>query len=648
MLVLLCHAEVPWAEGGFVGLDVFYVLSGFLITGLILGEYRKRGSISLRNFYGRRAKRLLPMASTVLVFIAVGSLILFPTVMQMETGKDILAAGLYFVNWRFIAEDIDYFAFSEGIVSPTQHYWSLSVEEQFYFLWPLLLLGCFALAARFLQRPFRVILVLTVSLALASLVYSIVYTPAEPLSAYFSTLTRGWEILFGAVLAIVLPRSFRLPGWLAGPLVVGGVAAVIIASFTFNEIDPYPGWRALIPVLGTVALIIGGTAVHRGIGIKLLGLPPLQYLGKISYAWYLWHWPFVVFAIAMWGEMGPGLLVLISLAAWVPAEISHRLIEEPFRRSRNLNLHPRRALAIGGVCMAAAVTAGLAISVDRIDVVEAPEERVAGALAAETGVPQQTVSAIRPSPERARDDRGHAYEKGCLISGTQTESGECRFTKAERPVKSVVLFGDSHALQYAPTFGRLARDRDWEVTVLTRGNCLVADTAYREYCDRWRANALERIEAEKPDLTVVSSSTLDRFRLKDGDRELSRIASQPRLIAGMERTLRRIKRASKDVVLIRDQPRAPFLPYECVADNTNKLEECVFDAKRRREWAFDYEAAKQAGVKIIDPVRKLCPKERCPSVIGDVLVYRDTYHLSATFARTLAPWIATKLPGVQG
>lgn len=643
----MCHAEIPWAEGGFVGLDVFYVLSGFLITGLILGEYRKRGTVSLKSFYGRRAKRLLPMAATVLLFIAVGSLILFPPVMQMETGRDIVAASLYFVNWRFIAEDVDYFAFSEGIVSPTQHYWSLSVEEQFYLAWPLLLLGCAILAIRLARRPFGVMLTLTTVLAVASLLYSITYTQQEPLSAYFSTLTRGWEILFGAILAIVLPRSLRMPRPLAGLLVIGGVATVIACSFAFNEIDPYPGWRALLPVLGTMALIVGGSAVHRGVGIRLLAVRPLQYLGKISYAWYLWHWPFVVFAIAIWGHMSPGFLLLATVAAWIPAEISHRLIEEPFRRSRSLNLRPRRALAIGGVCTVTAVAAGLTVGMNRIGLEEAPEEVVAGALAAETGQPQQKASAIRPVPERARDDRGLAFERGCLVTGPITESPDCVFSKTESPVKRVVLFGDSHGLQYAPAVGRVARDRGWEVTVLTRGNCLVAETTYRKNCDKWRANALDRIDAEQPDLTIVSSSTLDRFKLKDGDREMSRIESQPRLVSAMERTLRRIKAVSKDVVLIRDQARAPFLPYECVADNGDELENCVFDSARRREWAFDLDAARRAGVKVIDPDRKLCPRGKCASVIGDVLVYRDTYHLSATFSRTLAPWLAARLPGVN-
>lgn len=647
ILVLLTHSEMPWLPGGIVGLDVFFVLSGFLITGLILGDYHKRGTVSLSNFYGRRAKRLLPMATTVLIFIAVVSLILFPTVMQIDTGKDVIAATLYYVNWHFIAADIDYFAFTEGMVSPIQHYWSLSVEEQFYVLWPAILLICAKLATRVARRPIGLMLTLTVVVAAASLAYSIIYSPIDPEAAYFSTFTRIWEILFGAILALVLPRSMRMPRGLAELLVSGGVLAVFACAFIYNQIDPYPGWRALVPVLGTVALIVGGTATSRGLGIRILALPVFQYLGKISYAWYLWHWPFVIFAISLWGHMTPAYLLLVSAAAWIPAQITHLLIEEPLRHSKTLNLHPGRALAIGGVFMVTTVGIGFAVKADRIGLDEAPEQVVAGAMAPETGTFQQKVNSIRPIPERAREDRGTAHAEGCLITGPKTESGDCRFANTEDPVKRVVLYGDSHGLQYAPAVTHLADERGWQLTVLTRGNCLVADTEFDDYCDRWRANALDRIDAEKPDLTIVSSSTLNRFRLKDGDRLMSRTESQPYLVEAMAETLQRIKEASKDVVLIRDQARAPFLPFECVADHSQDLAQCVFDSNRRRDWAFDYDAAKQADVQVIDPDPKLCPNGKCPSVIGNALVYRDTYHLSATFSKTLASWLAARLPGVK-
>lgn len=637
---------MPFLEGGYVGLDIFYVLSGFLITGLILKEMDRSGTVSIRDFYARRAKRLLPLSAFVLVFIAIGSLLIFGPVRQVEVGGDIFSAALYFVNWHFIAGNVDYFAFEEGLLSPVQHYWSLSVEEQFYVLWPLLLLFIGTIATRTRRRFRGLMFLVLLPLAIASLVYSIVYTGSEPQKAYFSTLTRGWELAFGGLLALVLPRAIRIPRLASTLLVGGGVVAITLGAVLLKEIDPYPGWRALIPVLGTMAVIIGGSATGRGLAVRFLSIAPLQYLGKISYAWYLWHWPFVVFAIAIWGHLSPEWLIVVTLAAWIPSEISHRLIEEPFRRSKFLNVRPKRALAIGAVCTIATVAVGLGLNTNRLGIDSASEVEVAGAAVISDGFkPQEKAKKIKPTPLNAREDRGRMYEEGCLVQGETTESGDCSFGRKEGK-KTVVLIGDSHALQYFPAMERIADERDWRLVGLSRGNCLIADMEYRKYCDRWRANTLDRVDRIKPELVVLSTSTLDRFRAKEDGEEMSRKDSQPHLVDGLTRTLKRLKKTGAKVAVIRDQARAPFLPHECVAENPDHLRKCDFEPKRRDEWAFDRDAAKRVNVKLIDPMPMLCRDGRCPSVIGDALVYRDTYHLSATFARTLAPWLKKQLPSI--
>ncbi|MDQ2701116.1 MAG: acyltransferase [Actinomycetota bacterium] len=645
ILVLGCHAKLGIFEGGYVGLDIFYVLSGFLITGLIIREIDKTGRFSIRDFYARRAKRLLPLAALVLIFIGVMSLVLYSTVRQIEVGGDIVAAALYFVNWRFIAQDTDYFAFEDGLMSPVQHYWSLSVEEQFYVLWPLLLLLVATIAVKSRRNYRPMLIVIVAGLAIASLYYSVTYTDADQQKAYFSTLTRGWELVLGGLLALVLPRALRMPSALSAFLVGGGIASIVTGALLFTELDPYPGWRALLPVFGTIAVILGGTATARSLPVRFLSTRPLQYLGKISYAWYLWHWPFIVFAVAIWGELSPQWLVVVTLAAWIPAEISHRTVEEPFRRSRFLNLRPKRALAIGGVCTLATLGVGIGISADRFDIDSASQSEVAGAVViGDNFKPQESVQKIKPDPLNAREDRGRMYEDGCLVQGDDTESGDCSYGPS-RPSKKVVLFGDSHALQYFPAMLKISEKRNWKLVGLARGNCLVADVPYRERCDKWRKNVLERIEqVEKPDLVVLSSSTLDRFRVKSGGRELSRNESQPKLVEGLTRVLKRFRKTGAKVVVIRDQARAPFIPHECVADNLKELKKCFFSPSRREEWSFDRDAAKLAGVKLIDPMPVLCRNDTCPSVIGDVIVYRDTYHLTATFARTLAPWLEKQLP----
>jgi len=582
----------------------------------------------------------------VLVFIGVMSLILFGPIRQVEVGGDIFSAALYFVNWHFIAQNVDYFAFEEGLVSPVQHYWSLSVEEQFYVLWPLLLLLIGSIAIRG-RRHFRTaMLVVLVPLALASLVYSVIYTGLDPQKAYFSTLTRGWELAFGGILALILPRALRIPKVASTLLVGGGIAAITVAALLLKETDPYPGWRALIPVLGTIAVIVGGSAVGRGIAVRFLSIEPLQYLGKISYAWYLWHWPFVVFAIAIWGELSPEWLIIVTLAAWIPSEISHRLIEEPFRRSKFLNLRPKRALAIGAACTLVTVAVGLGLNLNRLDIDSASEVEVAGAAVVVDGFePQEKARKIKPTPLKARDDRGRMYDAGCLVKGDATDSDECAFGKVESK-RTVVLIGDSHALQYFPAMEKIADRKNWRLVGLSRGNCLIADVGYREPCDSWRRNSIERVERIQPDLIVLSSSTLDRFRIRKNGEELSRIDSQPYLVDGLTRVLKRFKRTGAKVAVIRDQARAPSIPAECVAEHPDNLRKCDFEPARRDEWAFDRDAAERAEVRLIDPMPILCRDDRCPAVIGDALVYRDTYHLSATFARTLAPWLEKRLPEI--
>lgn len=648
VLVLLFHADLPFAEGGYVGLDMFYVLSGFLITGLIVTEIERRGTLSMRNFYARRAKRLLPLATFVLVFILIGSAVLFSNVRQVSVTSDVIAAALYFANWRFISHDVDYFAAEEGNLSPVQHFWSLSVEEQFYLLWPVLLLTACAFAVKRGRRPRRAALVVVLPLALVSLAYSILDTPGEPANAYFSTFTRAWQLAAGGVLVLLLPPGIRMAKGISAVLATGGLAAIVASTYLLKESDPYPGWRGLIPVLATLAIIVAGTSTVRSMPIRLLSTAPLQYLGKISYSWYLWHWPFIVFALEIWGPLSPRRLVLVTLVSWVPAEISHRLIEEPFRRSSSLGRRPTRALAFGVACTLLTVILAFGLSSQKRHIRTAPEYAVAGAVAAERGDAfQEKVEEIRPDPFEARDDRGDMWDKGCLVEGKETESDDCELADPESPT-TVVLFGDSHALQYAPTLKRVADEEDWRLVGLARGGCAIADVAYSPDCDEWRENTIKRItEQESPALIVVTTSTLGRMKVKVKGKRLDRAESQPLLIDGLVKILRRLKSTGAKLVLIRDQAKAPFEPVDCVGDNPERLSKCAFKPHRRQNWAFDEAAAKRAGVPIIDPMPILCRDDRCPSVIGDALVYRDPYHLSATFAKTLAPWLSKRLPQIS-
>ncbi|MCB0858243.1 MAG: acyltransferase [Solirubrobacterales bacterium] len=645
-LVLACHASIPWAKGGYIGVDVFYVLSGFLITGLVVREIEKTGRVSIRNFYARRAKRLLPLAALVLVFICIGSLIIFPLAQQVTIGGDVFAAALYFVNWHFIVQGVDYFAAADGLHSPVQHYWSLSVEEQFYVVWPLLLLAAGVIATRAKRNLKTIILLITVPVAIASLIYSIQFTQQNPEAAFFSTIARAWQLAFGAVLAMLLPKKLNMPGWLATVLGAGAVGVLLWATFTMDATTPFPGSNGLYPVMATIVLLVVG-ASGAGVTTRILSTRPFQYVGNISYSWYLWHWPFVVFALGIFGNLSWQWLVVVTLSSWIPTQISHTLLEDPVRRSKILKLRPNRALVIGAACSIAAAVFGLWLGSNRIDVNELSQEQVAGAAAIKNGnVPLvNSVDAIKPNPLHAREDRGQMYLDGCLLLGPRTESGECAYGDPDGD-KTVVLFGDSHSMMYMPTLDEIGKERGWRIIGLSRANCAIAEVKLNKYCDEWRANSLERIAEEQPDLVVVATSTRAVYSLTIDGKKLDRGASEPYLVKGMEETFDQLKQDADRVILIRDQaqaPREPWLPHECVAENLDNLKVCAFEPKRNMAISFDVKAAEATGVDIIDPMPILCSNGRCPAVIGNALVYRDSYHVSATYAVTMAPWLEKEL-----
>jgi peptidoglycan/LPS O-acetylase OafA/YrhL len=646
ILVLACHAGVPGFAGGYVGLDIFYVLSGFLITGLILTEVDRKGSLSISRFYARRAKRLLPLAVTVLAFTVVMAAALLSPAQSQKVAGDVLAAALYFVNWHFIAEAVDYFAFEETLTSPVQHYWSLSVEEQFYLLWPLTL-GAGALFARRLGMGVRrSIAILIVPIAIASLVYSLAYTPVDPRAAYFSTLTRIWELAAGGILALVLPVGLRLPRAVSAPLAGAGLAVLAVSTVAFTGETPYPGWRALLPVGATLAVIVAGTATVASGPTRLLATAPLNYLGKISYAWYLWHWPIIIFAGVEWGPLSTLDLVAATLVSGVFAVATHYTIEEPFRRSRSLGRRPRRALALGGTCTVAAVLLAFGLQASSPPVPTASPELAKGAQEVGPVNPdQESVDALRPNPVDAPTDKGQMFDDGCVLLHEETVSPECAYGDVDSET-TVVAFGDSHALQWFPPLMQLAENRGWRLVGLARAGCVVGQVTYERPCNVWRNNAMRRIiRREQPELVVISTSTGGRYEVLHKGRKLNRRASQPLLIAGFARTLRRLVRSGSKVVVLRDQMLAPFSPPECVSANRDNLRNCTFLSQRRRSRAFDaFGTAKVDGAKLVDPNRILCPRNRCPSVMGRVLVYRDTYHMSATFARTLTPWLRRQLP----
>ncbi|MBX5442410.1 MAG: acyltransferase [Solirubrobacteraceae bacterium] len=649
--VVLAHAGVGAAAGGFVGVDVFFVISGFLITGLLLRELELRGGISLTRFYARRAKRLLPLAALVLAAVSVAGALLLDPVRRDLLAGDVVAAALSVVNWRFAAQAVDYFA-AGADASPVRHYWSLAVEEQFYLVWPALLLAGTWWARRGGRSVRRAAGVLLAAVGAASLAYGVWLTRTAADVAYFSTLTRAWELALGGLLALAGAAPGRLPPRAAAALGWAGLAAIVVACVAFDASTPFPGVAALLPTLGTVALIAGGAAAP----LRVLTLAPVRYVGRISYSWYLWHWPLYVFAA---DELGPlsaweGLAAMaVSLA---PAIVTHHLVEAPLHHAARLAARPGLALRVGAACIAVSVVAGVLVSATapRIRTADASEVEGARAIDPDAFVLQTEAVALLPNPRDAGGDQPRMYEDGCWQTRSGTRSPECRYAHADAKT-TIVLYGDSHAAMYAPALEAIARRRGAALLVLSKQGCHPAEIPLwngplgRHYteCDAWRADALARIERERPVLVVTAGANGYATMAPDGSRRRAADSVGP-LTDAYEATLRRLAATGAKVVALADTPYAPFDVPSCVAERPRDLAACAFDRETGQRFppisARAARAAAPAGVDLVDLTPVLCPDGRCPSVIGNALVYRDSNHLTATYARTLAGWLSARLP----
>ena len=653
-LVLLYHARVPGFSGGYVGVDVFYVLSGFLITGLIVRELNETGHLSLPAFYARRARRILPAAMFVLLATVVAAAVALPPLRVPDLVGDSIAAGLYVSNIRFALQATDYLQ-SQQDPSPLLHYWSLAVEEQFYLLWPALLLLVWLSGGR-TRRLGAVVLFL----AVASLAASIVVTDLAAPWGFFSLPTRAWELGIGAILAIGAARVALLPRRLAATAAAAGLGLIVLAGVAFDDATAFPGIAALIPTAGAGLFIAAGLPSPLVAPSRMLAFAPFRWLGRISYSLYLWHWPVVVIPAALaTGEISLRYRVALLLLSVVLAAASYQWIEEPVRRGRIVGLRPAGALALAAGSIALVVTTSLASGVwaDSRLSAGATAASPASSLAPSSGTP--TVSSgptarprtaggpvpadLTPSLLRARDDLPVVYSDGCHLNAEATTPPECAFG-VPTSSRTVVLFGDSHAAQWFPALEALSASQGWRLVSLTKSGCPSVDvtiwhtTLKRVYteCDQWRRIALERIAVEHAAVVVVSNAGAHPLWVNGN--VLDALKNPDLWATGLRKTLEALRAIGTKAVLIEDTPRSRFDPPVCLSSHPLDVLACATDLRRALAQRTEVEGAVAAefGDRWIDPVSLVCPSDPCPVVIRDLLVYRDSHHLTATFARDLA------------
>ncbi len=629
LLVVAYHAGVPGFSGGFVGVDVFFVLSGYLITGLLFEELSRTGRIGFKQFYARRARRLLPGCALMLLATVAGGWFVFSPVEQQQFAGTALATAAYVSNLWFARNQMDYLG-GDADRNPLLHTWSLGVEEQFYLVWPAFV--GFVGRARADGRQ-RVIGAM-VLVAAASFALSLWMTAASPPWAFYSLPARAWEFAAGAFAALQFTGA-RASGRVAVRAVtVAGLLAVAAASVFFTQRTPFPGWPALLPVLGTAAVLVGGTLAPEQLALRPLLSAPFQAIGRLSYAWYLWHWPVLILAGAYFGHLGAAGLLTAAAASLGIAAAAHALVENPVRYAPFLVARPRLSLAVAAALTLFGVTTARGWRL------------LARRAAAE---PAQARYA------QARDDLPRVYAVGCHLVYGQVREPACAFGDAASDT-TVVLFGDSHAAQWFPALQRVAGERRWRLVSFTKSGCPAADVPMydprlkRRYweCDEWRALALRRIESTRPALVVISEAS---HYVAHGPSVPPDQVSDAQWTAGLRETLAALAAARVPVTVIADTPAPGYDVDVCLSRlhwmHGSGVKGCAFPLRAAVDSQVAGDVARAAsglaGVRVVSLSDAICRTDVCSPEQDGMVVYRDADHLTARYAASLAPALAARL-----
>ena len=628
--VVVFHIWVYALPGGFIGVDIFFVISGYLITGQLWREVVKNGKIAFNNFWARRARRLLPASLLVIFSSLVLCLIFMPASLFLKFVNDGSAAAFYVQNWALAARATDYLQ-NDGTQSVFQHFWSLSVEEQYYVFWPLIMAVTLLIARVFFKRfknHLRITVVVMLALMTAvSLWYSITLTKAEPELAYFSTFTRAWEFSAGALLAVAA-RPDRGPAQRRNPLWFWlGLAFVVAALIRFNTTTPFPSYRAVLPVAGALLMLYGGESLSRFMPRAAFKFKPIKFLGDTSYSLYLWHWPLLI--VAPWVLKrdpnwidGFGILALALTLGW----LSKRFVEDPIRFGKLATFKNRNQLIFAGISMA------LIFGMTSASAAVANNKLLSG----------WASQNLTPSlPVAAKDTPPHELGE-CHATPTSTAFTHCEIGVLETQAKHhVLLVGDSHTRQYTAPIVALARKYRWSITLVSKSACPIMDPdifprglSY-ESCPNWNRDFIKYLEGHKKfELAITSSSSFVT-------------GGYPGAGASFKSAIEKLfLNKGTPILVIRDNPKPRKSYLACIESaGPTAAKDCQVsrDAGLKPHDGL-YDAVKDSrGVIPADFTDFYC-SDVCSPVINGMIVYRDNSHITNTFAVTLQPAIDALIP----
>jgi peptidoglycan/LPS O-acetylase OafA/YrhL len=676
--VLIYHLRSEWLPGGFVGVDIFFVISGFLITSHLVKEHDKTGSISLGRFFARRMIRLIPAATVVLLTTALATVVFVPRILWKQIGYDIAGSATYVINWVLASRSVDYLA-EDSVVSPVQHFWSLAVEEQFYLLWPLLIILAALIAGRFGFAKRRTLVVAGVTVFVLSLAAALASEAAGDVTAYFATTTRLWELASGAIAALVFVSARRrLPVWVLRSGFYIGLLAVLTSMVLIGDQTQWPGVWTILPIGGATLIVLCGGLTTTTQGERALSLPPLVWVGGISYSLYLWHWPVIVLAGYVMRDIGLLDLALIAVVSVALAWASNTLIENRIRFSAWVKSRVRYGLFIGlgSALLTVAVAIGLIVAAPG-SALQAPDgARPDGASVLDPLVDQVSADALRaqpkwalPSPFEAPDDVPQLYADGCQQDQTSDEVVSCIYGDTSSS-RIIALVGDSKAAQWLPALDRIAIQDGFQLVTMTKSTCAfsaaasIVDGKEYESCTRWNDNVMDALGDLRPDL--VLTSTVQSYSWDGGTGSNSSAARVRAMEDGLETRLRDVQELGTKVVILADTPHPPGSVYECVAEQPDDVAGCGFNfstAIAASALPSQLAAATALGATMSDPINGtvvgtnpdialvdlnsyICPPQvadNCPPIIGNVLIYRQGSHVTSTYVESMTTQIALHL-----
>ncbi|WP_417554586.1 acyltransferase family protein [Microbacterium sp.] len=652
-LVVAFHLNPAALPGGYIGVDVFFVVSGFLITAHLMREIERTGTVNLFSFWARRIRRLIPAALLVLTASAIAVVAFLPRAVLQQNMSEIAYATGYILNWNLAANSVDYLN-SHNTPSIVQHYWSLSVEEQFYLVWPLLILVGIILLRRILRlSPRAAVIAILVAIFFGSLTFSAFETVRSQPSAYFITTTRAWEFAAGGIVSLLpvtakIAPARRLLSW-------GCLLVVIACALRFNSTTTFPGWIATVPVAATAFLLWSGEDGSTWSPQFLTYAGPIQLVGDLSYAIYLWHWPLIVVFLSLEGrhpgwKWSAALVVIVVALSW----LTKRFVEDPIRHHRRLAQHQRRTFSLAATAMVVVLTASLlpahlARIADEqftrsIEAALANTEGCFGAYAILNSCsnPYAWTPTVNPAATAADTyaSTGPSSTNRCVQGNVKRRlEVTCVLSAPANPDKKVVVVGDSHVDTYAAPLQEIARAHSWQLRTTRRAGCSsfaeTSSTAGDPECAPWGSRQYDSILKSDTDLVIIAIRSM--LYGEQSDRALA------------DQRIKQLIASGKQVVILRTVPGMParWPVYgtaqkapECVEANHHN-DPCSWSPPKDPDWLV--QTARMNGIPALDTWQLLCADGACHTVIGGTIVYSDDNHMATSFALTLRPWLEAQL-----